>query len=178
MSDDVTKKVAIESVPYDMGNIAPTLRDDDELLDMGEEFNFDDFQVVRREFFAHLHEPSVSFNNCKFYVNSACLTRFPDSGYAQVLVNSSKKILALRPCNEGSRDSFMWCTDASKGKRKPKPITCKLFFAKIVELMGDLPRLELFARSKADGWDVWGNEVESDVQINIYPEKTGGVLCV
>ena len=136
MSDDVTKKVEIESVPYDMGNSAPTLREDDELLDMGEEFNFDDFQVVRREFFAHLHEPSVSFNNCKFYVNSACLTRFPDSGYAQVLVNSSKKILALRPCNEGSRDSFMWCTDASKGKRKPKPITCKLFFAKIVELMG------------------------------------------
>lgn len=50
MSDDATKKVEIESVPYDMGNIAPTLRDDDELLDMGEEFNFDDFQVVRREF--------------------------------------------------------------------------------------------------------------------------------
>ena len=49
---------------------------------------------------------------------------------------------------------------------------------KIVELMGDLPRLELFARNKADGWDVWGNEVASDVQINIYPEKTGGGLCV
>lgn len=49
---------------------------------------------------------------------------------------------------------------------------------KIVELMGDLPRLELFARDKADGWDVWGNEVKSDVQINIYPEKTGGGLCV
>ena len=49
---------------------------------------------------------------------------------------------------------------------------------KIVELMGDLPRLELFARDKADGWDVWGNEVASGVQINIYPEKTGGGLCV
>lgn len=30
---------------------------------------------------------------------------------------------------------------------------------KIVELMGDLPRIELFARDKADGWDCWGNEV-------------------
>lgn len=132
MSDEI-KHTAMESVPYDTGNSAPSLREDDELLDMGEDFNFDDFQVVRREFFAHLHEPSVSFNNCKFYVNAACLARFPDSGYAQVLVNSSKKILALRPCNEGSRDSFMWCTDAIKGKRKPKPITCKLFFAKIVK---------------------------------------------
>ncbi|WP_276239986.1 MT-A70 family methyltransferase, partial [Pasteurella multocida] len=30
---------------------------------------------------------------------------------------------------------------------------------KIVELMGDLPRIELFARNTTDGWDVWGNEV-------------------
>lgn len=29
---------------------------------------------------------------------------------------------------------------------------------KIVELMGDLPRIELFAREAAPGWDVWGNE--------------------
>lgn len=30
---------------------------------------------------------------------------------------------------------------------------------KIIELMGDLPRIELFARNKTEGWDVWGNEV-------------------
>ena len=29
----------------------------------------------------------------------------------------------------------------------------------IVELSGDLPRIELFARQKADGWDSWGNEI-------------------
>ena len=49
---------------------------------------------------------------------------------------------------------------------------------KIVALMGDLPRLELFARQKTDGWDVWGNEVVSDVEISSYAEKTGGGLCV
>lgn len=30
---------------------------------------------------------------------------------------------------------------------------------KIVDLMGDLPRIELFARQYAEGWDCWGNEV-------------------
>ena len=30
----------------------------------------------------------------------------------------------------------------------------------IVRLMGDLPRVELFARQSPEGWDVWGNEVE------------------
>lgn len=30
---------------------------------------------------------------------------------------------------------------------------------RIVKLMGDIPRIELFAREKTEGWDVWGNEV-------------------
>ena len=34
---------------------------------------------------------------------------------------------------------------------------------KIVSLMGDLPRVELFARQSPPGWDVWGNEVASTV---------------
>jgi N6-adenosine-specific RNA methylase IME4 len=36
---------------------------------------------------------------------------------------------------------------------------------RIVRLMGDLPRVELFARERAESWDVWGNEVESDVRL-------------
>ena len=37
---------------------------------------------------------------------------------------------------------------------------------KIVQLMGDLPRIELFARQRVDGWDCWGNEVDSDIDLN------------
>ena len=39
--------------------------------------------------------------------------------------------------------------------RKPDEIRDR-----IVELCGDLPRIELFARQKTDGWDVWGNETD------------------
>jgi len=38
---------------------------------------------------------------------------------------------------------------------------------RIVRLMGDVPRVELFARQAAPGWHVWGNEVEST--INLWP---------
>lgn len=41
---------------------------------------------------------------------------------------------------------------------------------KIVELVGNLPRIELFARQKTEGWDVWGNEVESDIDLPITSE--------
>ena len=30
---------------------------------------------------------------------------------------------------------------------------------KIIQLVGDLPRIELFARQKHDGWDAWGNQI-------------------
>lgn len=36
---------------------------------------------------------------------------------------------------------------------------------RIVQLMGDLCRIELFARRKVEGWDCWGNEVESDIDL-------------
>lgn len=45
--------------------------------------------------------------------------------------------------------------------RKPNEVR-----KRITELMGDLPCIELFAREKIAGWDVWGNEVESDIQLD------------
>lgn len=37
---------------------------------------------------------------------------------------------------------------------------------RIVDLMGDLPRIELFARTAADGWDCWGNEAPQMVDVD------------
>lgn len=35
---------------------------------------------------------------------------------------------------------------------------------RIVELMGDLPRIELFARDRVEGWDCWGDQLPSTSQ--------------
>ena len=35
----------------------------------------------------------------------------------------------------------------------------------IEDLFGQVSRIELFARQKTEGWDVWGNEVESDIDL-------------
>ncbi len=36
---------------------------------------------------------------------------------------------------------------------------------RIVRLIGDLPRIELFAREKAEGWDVWGDEAPDKTSV-------------
>lgn len=37
----------------------------------------------------------------------------------------------------------------------------------IKELMGDVSRIELFAREKHEGWDVFGNEVENSIKLEV-----------
>jgi len=49
-----------------------------------------------------------------------------------------------------------------RGRHSAKPPQIR---GEIVRLFGNLPRIELFAREKANGWDVWGNEVESDIEL-------------
>lgn len=106
----------------------------EDILDFGDSLKMDNFQVVRREFFAHLLEPTVSFYDSKLSINTACISKFPEALYVQVLVDEDKKLFGLRPCTEDARDSYRWC-NVSKGKRKPRDIKGKIFFAKIVHLM-------------------------------------------
>lgn len=51
---------------------------------------------------------------------------------------------------------------AERREHSRKPDEAK---ERIVKLFGDLPRIELFARQKVEGWDCWGNEVESDIDL-------------
>lgn len=171
----------------------PSLNTNDEVVDMGADFDFEGFQVVRREFFAHLREPAVTFNNYKFYVNCACLNKFPDAFYVQVLVNQETKIMALRPCAENTRDSFAWC-GMSKGKRSPRQITCKLFFAKMFSMMAWNPdyryMLNRVLRLCAGTWEGDANSFSANIlngitrlvfafgdQLNdeIFKEKVGAL---
>ena len=94
-------------------------------------FDYQGYQVVRGEFFAHTYEPSFTFNQFKVSVNTACIRKLPNVEYVQILVNPEEKKLVVKPCLEEEKDSFRWCT----AKQKPKQIKCTIFAAKIINLM-------------------------------------------
>ena len=52
--------------------------------------------------------------------------------------------------------------DAKVMKHSAKPPEVR---DKILELMGDIPRLEMFAREAPEGWDVFGNEAPGSISI-------------
>ena len=112
----------------------PSVRDDDPIQDAS--FSYAGYQVVRGEFFAHVNEPSIVFNKCKVSVNTACVNKLAEVNYVQILVNPDEMKLAVMPCREDEKDSFLWCgIDRKTGRKKPREITCRLFFAKIVQLL-------------------------------------------
>lgn len=70
--------------------------------------------------------------------------------------NSELCLLATKgsPKRKSSSVHEVICTKIEEHSKKPNIVKDK-----IVELMGDIPRIELFARQKTKGWDVWGDEI-------------------
>lgn len=54
--------------------------------------------------------------------------------------------------NDHEHENILYAP-ATRHSQKPPEVR-----ERIVQLMGDLPRLEMFARERAVGWDCWGNE--------------------
>jgi site-specific DNA-methyltransferase (adenine-specific) len=50
--------------------------------------------------------------------------------------------------------------ERTKHSQKPQEVRNR-----IKQIFGELNAIELFARQKTEGWDSWGNEVESDIDL-------------
>jgi N6-adenosine-specific RNA methylase IME4 len=51
------------------------------------------------------------------------------------------------------------------GRHSQKPE----YFYDLIEQISPPPYLELFARNRREGWHAWGNEVESDIDLQVQP---------
>ena len=70
--------------------------------------------------------------------------------------NSELCLLATKGNPKRVSKSVHQVCDARIQRHSQKP---NEIIHRIVELIGDLPRIELFARQVVDGWDCWGNGV-------------------
>jgi N6-adenosine-specific RNA methylase IME4 len=67
----------------------------------------------------------------------------------------------LMPTGISRIDSTWWNIKRPHNSHSTKPD----FFRQLIENVTLAPRIELFAREKVRDWDVWGNEVESDIEL-------------
>ena len=82
--------------------------------------------------------------------------------------NSEYCLLAVKGKPKIMSHKVTQIVDTSARKHSQKP---DIIRGRIVQLCGDLPRIELFARKQIPGWDGWGAESESpDEQIDDFIE--------
>ena len=62
--------------------------------------------------------------------------------------------------NERGEIHSVFTEQVKNHSRKPE-----IAYQIIERLYPNTNKLELFARNKREGWDVWGNEVESDIEL-------------
>ena len=67
-------------------------------------------------------------------------------------------LLAIKgkPSNLKVSDSISSCIISEKREHSRKPDEAR---KRIEQLVGQVPKIELFARQTVEGWDCWGNEV-------------------
>ena len=95
-------------------------------------------QVVRSEFISPTFRPKMTFNFDSISFSGSCVRLFNCVEYVQLLINIDKKQLIVLPCEKTTKDSLKWCSFKG-GKTVPRQNSCRIFGAKLYELMGWIP---------------------------------------
>tara|TARA_R110002020_G_scaffold474946_2_gene708021 strand:- start:179 stop:781 length:603 start_codon:yes stop_codon:yes gene_type:complete len=115
---------------------------------------------------------TIAFNWVKLNKNSKSF--FTGMGY-WTRANAELCLLGTRgkPSRQSASVKRLVIAPRRQHSRKPEEVADR-----IVDLMGDLPRIELFARAPRPGWAVWGNEINKwgpNVGRDSEYEREGGL---
>ena len=72
------------------------------------EWNLPGFQVVRGSFFHSISQPALTISAGKMRFNTACLKKFEDVEYVELLLNTERKCIAIRPCDQSNPNAIHW----------------------------------------------------------------------
>lgn len=98
-------------------------------------FDYEGYQVARRELFAHLRDPAIVIRKDSVTFNTACIAGLEDVVYVNIMFNSTLKRLVVKGCNKNDKDALRWCV-AKPDKRKSRKMSCRLFAELLYKEMG------------------------------------------
>ena len=108
---------------------------DQKAYELEKEFSYDGYQVVRKEFFAHLRDPAIVIRPDSISFNTACINGLPETVYINIMVNPDKRHMIVVKSGEDKKDSLRWCV-VKEDIRKSRKITSPLFSGMIYSTMG------------------------------------------
>lgn len=97
-------------------------------------FDLSGYEIVRAQFFSTRLNPAMTISEGQITFNTACLKKFEDVEYIEILFNSVEKCIAVRPCNKDNINAVKWGT-IRNGKWAVLPKSCRGFSEPLFELM-------------------------------------------
>jgi hypothetical protein len=98
-------------------------------------FDFEGFEVVRREFFSKANCPAITIKYGSIVFNVRAIRKLDECHYIHILINTAKKKIIIKPCEEDEKDSLQWCRVDKHSKIVSRSITGKLFTAQLYKDM-------------------------------------------
>ena len=71
-------------------------------------WNLPGFQVVRGSFFPSVSQPALTISAGRMRFNTACLKKFEDVEFVELLLNTVKNCIAIRPCDKSNPNAIHW----------------------------------------------------------------------
>lgn len=78
------------------------------LTENGTRLNLSGYEIVRAQFFSTLSNPAMTISNGKMRFNTACLKKFGDEEYVELLLNTVERCIAIRPCSKENPNAIRW----------------------------------------------------------------------
>ena len=98
-------------------------------------FDYEGFEVVRRESFSKVNCPAITIKYGKVVFNVRAIKKLSECSHVLILINIEKKLIRVKPCDEDDKDSLQWSRIDKHGKLVARAITGKLFTAQLYKDM-------------------------------------------
>ena len=66
------------------------------------------YELIRADYFPSNERPAMIITNGKLRFNTACLKKFEDVEYVELLLNTVKNCIAIRPCEKDNPNAIHW----------------------------------------------------------------------
>ena len=94
-------------------------------------FDYEGYEVVRREFFSKANCPAVKIRYGKINFNVRAIRKLDECSHILILINIGEKRMLVKSCKEDDKDSLQWSKIDKHKKVVPRVITGKAFTAQL-----------------------------------------------
>ena len=105
-----------------------------QVVAQGGDFDFRGFEIARSQFFDVKNKLTATFSDDSITFSTACIRKFDNCQYVELLVHPVQNYLAVRPSKKGARNAVQWAKLTDDGLYVPRYIAGAAFLSTIYSL--------------------------------------------